>query len=173
MAKIKEFFSKNPTAWEFAKYTIFSLLAGWLELGIFALLNYLLPHNGINRPINWFVFVYPTAAGGLGAFIAFVVSSTIGQAMKFITNFTKTFKSTNNMLLSAVGFAVMAVIIVVGLNLYVGGLLNKELCKVIANADLAGLIAKAIVQTTGFLLVYPVNKFVLMRKKSKTEAAAN
>ena len=96
--RMKNFFSKNPTEWQFAKYTIFSVSAGLIEVGIFMLLNYLLPKNGINRPINWFLFVYPTAAGGLGALIAFVVSSVIGQALKFITNFKKTFKSTNNIL---------------------------------------------------------------------------
>lgn len=165
MAKVKEFFSKNPTAWQFAKYTIFSLTAGVSELIIFVVLNYILPHKGINRPLEWFVFVYPTAAGGIGAFIAFVVSSVIGQALKFITNFKKTFKSTNNILISAIGFAIMSIIIVVGLNLYVGGLLNKELCKVIDNADIAGLIAKIIAQVTGFLLTFPVNKYILMRKK--------
>jgi putative flippase GtrA len=129
------------------------------------LLNYVLPKNGINKEISWFIFVYPTEAGGLGALIAFVISSVIGQALKFITNFKKTFKSTNNILLSAIGFAVMAVIIVVGLNLYVGGLLNTALCKVIPNADLAGTIAKAVCQMAGFLLAFPVNKFILMRNK--------
>ncbi|HHU43071.1 MAG: hypothetical protein QM214_02275 [Bacillota bacterium] len=165
MARIKEFFSKNPTAWEFAKYTIFSVTGGLLELVVFVILNSVLPKNGIDRPINWFVFVYPTEAGGLGAFIAFIVSSVVGQALKFITNFKKTFKSTNNIFLSAIGFALMAIVIVVGLNLYVGGLLNKELCKVVDNADLAGLIAKTIAQVTGFLLIFPVNKFILMRRK--------
>jgi putative flippase GtrA len=165
LKKIKEFFSKNPTAWEFAKYTIFSLLAGWTELLTFMLLNYILPKNGINKEVSWFLFVYPTEAGGLGALIAFVVSSIIGQALKFITNFKKTFKSTNNILLSAIGFAVMAVIIVVGLNLYVGGILNTALCKVIPNVDLAGALAKAICQFAGFLLAFPVNKFILMRNK--------
>jgi len=163
--RIKDFFSKNPSLWEFVKYTIFSLLAGWTELLIFMLLNYVLPKNGINKEISWFIFVYPTEAGGLGALIAFVISSVIGQALKFITNFKKTFKSTNNILLSAIGFAVMAVIIVVGLNLYVGGLLNTALCKVIPNADLAGTIAKAVCQMAGFLLAFPVNKFILMRNK--------
>ncbi|NLO64705.1 MAG: hypothetical protein GX095_05665 [Clostridiales bacterium] len=173
MGKIKEFFKKNPTAWEFAKYTIFSVLAGWIELSVFSLLNYVLPNNGINKPLNWFVFVYPTEAGGLGAFIAFVVSSVIGQALKFITNFKKTFKSTNNIVLSAVGFAIMAVIIVVGLNMYVGGLLNNALCKVIANADAVGFLAKLIVQMSGFFVIYPINKFVLMRRdKSQTQTTA-
>ncbi len=151
----------------------FSVLAGWIELGVFSLLNYVLPNNGINKPLNWFVFVYPTEAGGLGAFIAFVVSSVIGQALKFITNFKKTFKSTNNIVLSAVGFAIMAVIIVVGLNMYVGGLLNNALCKVIANADAAGFLAKLIVQMSGFFVIYPINKFVLMRRdKSQTQTTA-
>ena len=165
MTKAKEFFSKNPTAWEFAKYTIFSLSAGILELVIFVVLNYVLPLNGVNKPINWFVFVYPTAAGGLGAFIAFVVSSVVGQGLKFITNFKKTFKSTSNIFLSAIGFTILAIIIIVGLNLYLGGLLNKELCKVIDNADVAGFIAKLIAQVTGFLLIFPANKYIFMRKK--------
>lgn len=169
--KIKDFFEKNPNAWQFAKYTIFSVVSGWIEIGIFVLLNYLLPQNGINKPVNWFIFVYPTAAGGLGALIAFVVSSTIGQALKFITNFKKTFKSTNNIFISAVGFAIMAIMIVVGLNLYVGGILNTALCKVIPSADAAGAIAKIVCQVAGFLLAFPVNKFVLMRNKSSAEEA--
>jgi putative flippase GtrA len=165
MTKAKEFFAKNPTAQQFAKYLIFSLGAGLSELIIFFVLNYVLPLKGVNKPINWFIFVYPTAAGGLGAFIAFVVSSAIGQTLKFITNFKKTFKSTNNVVVSAIGFAIMSIIIIIGLNLYVGGILNKELCKVIDNAEIAGLIAKFIAQITGFLLVFPVNKYILMRKK--------
>lgn len=163
--KIRGFFANNPSALQFAKYTIFSLAGGITELIIFAVLNYILPRNGINSPMNWFIFVYPTAAGGLGAFIAFVVSAVIGQALKFITNFKKTFKSTNNIFLSAIGFAIVSIIIIVGLNLYVGGLLNNELCKIISNTKIAGIIAKLIAQVTGFLLVFPVNKFILMRKK--------
>lgn len=163
--KIKDFFARNPNAWQFAKYTIFSVMSGWIEIVIFVLLNYFLPQQGINKPISWFIFVYPTSAGGLGALIAFVVSSVVGQALKFITNFKKTFKSTNNMLLSAIGFAVLSIIIVVGLNLYVGGVLNIALCKVINNADVAGAIAKIIAQMTGFFLAFPVNKFILMRTK--------
>lgn len=167
--RIKDFFIKNPAAWQFAKYTIFSLIAGWIELIVFIVLNYYLPNNGINKPISWFIFIYPAAAGGLGAFIAFVVSSVVGQALKFITNFKKTFKSTNNILLSAIGFAVMAIIIVVGLNLYVGGILNTALCKVIPNPDAAGAIAKILCQFTGFMLAFPVNKFILMRNKPRDE----
>lgn len=165
MSKIKDFFKKNATAWQFAKYTIFSMSAGIIEIIIFSLLNFYLPRNGINKPVDWLIFVYPTAAGGIGALIAFVVSSVIGQVIKFITNFKKTFKSNSNMLLSAVGFAIMSVIIVVGLNLYVGGILNTALCKVIDNANIAGLIAKVSCQVTGFTIVFPVNKFILMRKK--------
>lgn len=169
--RINDFFARNPTAWQFAKYTIFSLISGLTEIGIFVLLNYFLPQNGIDKPISWFVFVYPAAAGGLGALIAFVVSSTIGQALKFIINFKKTFKSTNNIYISAIGFAVMAIITVVGLNLYVGGILNTALCKIIPNADVAGAIAKVVSQVTGFLMTFPINKFILMRSKSSAEKA--
>lgn len=168
--KLKGFMHNNPSAWEFAKYTIFSLASGLFEVGIFALLNYILPAKGINKPVHWFIFDYPMAAGGLGAMIAFVVSAIIGQSLKFITNFTQTFKSTNNMLISAIGFAIMAIIIVVGLNMYLGGILNTALCKVIPNSDIAGALSKAICQVAGFLLSFPVNKYVLMHNKDNKAA---
>ena len=81
MARVKEFFSKNPTAWEFAKYTIFSVIGGLLELVVFMILN-LFAAKRYKQAINWFIFVY--LKGRTGRFIAFIVSSVIGQAMKFI-----------------------------------------------------------------------------------------
>lgn len=166
------FAEKHKTVWQFIKYTLFSLIAGVSEIGTFLLLNYLLPAKGINSPVKWFIFSYPTQAGGLGALIAFLVSSVVGQSISFITNFKKTFASTNNVFLSAIGFAVMAIFIIVVIHTYIGGLLNTALCKVIANNDIAGAIAKMTCQVSGFLLAFPINKFVIMRHKKTTAQEA-
>lgn len=165
------FMEKHKTIWQFIKYTLFSLIAGVLEIGSFVLLNYLLPAKGVNKAISWFIFSYPTETGGLGALIAFLVSSVIGQTVAFITNFKKTFASTNNVFLSAIGFAIMAIFIIVVIHTYIGGLLNTALCNVIPNSDIAGAIAKIICQVSGFLLAFPINKFILMRHKKPAEDA--
>lgn len=170
--KLKAYFAAHEAIWQFVKFTLISMIAGASELVSFLVLNYALPAWGINSSVKWFLFDYPTASGGLGALIAFVVSATIGQVISFVVNFKKTFNSTNNIVASAVGYAIMAILIIVGLNTYIGGLLNEALCKVIPNTDLAGFIAKAICQFSSFVIIFPMNKFVIMRrKKEKVEIA--
>ncbi len=163
--KIKTLLAKNANLTQFIKYTLFSLIAGLTETILFVVLNYILPAKGINRHITWFIFDYPTQAGGLGALIAFATSAVVGQTVAFITNFKKTFESTNNVFLSAFGYLILALVTIIGIHTYLGGLLNSALCKIIPNTDIAGTLAKVTCQFSGFLLAFPVNKFILMRKK--------
>ncbi len=170
--EVTNFADKHKTVWQFIKYTLFSLIAGVSETATFLLLNYILPAKGINSTVNWFIFSYPMQAGGLGALIAFLVSSVIGQTISFITNFNNTFATTNNIFISAIGFAVMAIFIIVVIQTYIGGILKTALCKVIENNATAGVIAKIICQVSGFLLAFPINKFVIMRHKKPSETQA-
>ena len=170
--KLKNYFKANPAAMQFAMYTFFCVTAGLLETAIFMVLNYILPAKGINAPVKWFIFSYPTEAGGQGAFIAFLASAIIGQALKFITNFKKTFKSTTNIWASALGFAILSIVIIVVIHTYLGGVLNTALCKIFANTELAGTIAKLICQFLGYLVTFPVNKYVLMRVSGQDEPTA-
>jgi putative flippase GtrA len=169
--KLKEYLKTHETVLQFVKFTLFSMIAGISETVVFLVLNWALPASGVNAPVKWFVFDYPTAAGGQGAMIAFIVSAFVGMGLSFIINFKKTFYSTNNIVVSAVGYAIMSVLIIVGLNTYVGGLLNEALCRVIPNTDVAGFIAKMICQFSSFLIVFPMNKFVIMRKKKPEKEA--
>lgn len=168
--KVEKFFQNNATAWQFVKYTIFCGIAGVTETVLFMVLNYILPAKGINAPVQWFIFSYPTETGGQGALIAFVISSVVGQALTFITNFKKTFQSTNNVWVSAVGFLILALVTIIGLHTYLGGVLYTALGKVISNNDVAGVIAKVVCQFSGFLLAFPINKYVIMRKATPESA---
>ena len=101
------------------------------------------------------------------------MAAVIGASLAGLKSMTATSGPGFSLKQENLGFAIMAVIIVVGLNMYVGGLLNNALCKVIANADAAGFLAKLIVQMSGFFVIYPINKFVLMRRdKSQTQTTA-
>ncbi|MGI6213794.1 MAG: hypothetical protein ACOYIQ_04530 [Christensenellales bacterium] len=163
--KIKQLSQNNPAAWQFIKYSFFCGLAGITETVLFVLLNYLLPANGVNASFEWFIFSYPSEAGGVGALIAFVCSSVAGQTLAFITNFKNTFQSTNNVWLSAVGFVILALLTIIGIHTYLGGVLNTALCKAIPNPAIAGAIAKISCQISSFLLSFPINKYILMRRK--------
>lgn len=165
VTKIKTYLNEHKAIMQFVKFTLISMIAGLSEIVSFLILSNLLPKVGVNSAVNWFVFEYSAAAGGLGALIAFLISAIIGQVISFVVNFKKTFHSTNNIVLSAVGYAIMAILIIVGLNTYIGGLLNNALCRVIPNQGLASFIAKSICQFSSFIIVFPMNKFVIMREK--------
>lgn len=173
ITKIKTYLNEHKTVLQFIKFSLISMIAGLSEIVSFLILSSVLPKVGINSTIDWFVFVYPAEVGGLGALIAFLVSATIGQIISFIINFKKTFKSTNNMAVSAIGYAIMAILIIIGLNTYIGGLLNTALGSVIPNQGFASFIAKSICQFSSFLIVFPMNKFVIMREKKTPQEALN
>jgi len=163
--KLKHYLNTHETVMQLVKFALFSMLAGVAETAAFLILNWALPASGVNSPVKWFVFDYPTATGGLGSMIAFLISAVIGNGISFIINFKKTFYSTSNIVVSAIGYAVMMVMIIVGLNTYVGGLLSNALSRVIENTKFAAFIAKMICQFSCFFIVFPMNKFVIMRKK--------
>lgn len=169
--KIKALFAKYPNIGQFIKYTLFSLIAGLSETVLFVVLNYILPASGRNKSVTWFIFDYPHEAGGQGALIAFATSAIVGQSLMFITNFKKTFNSTNNVYLSALGFVVLALIVIIGIHTYLGGLLNTALNNVIPNADIAGALAKITCQLTGFFFAFPINKYILMRNKEEQKTS--
>jgi len=171
--KLKAYFAEHEAVLQFVKFTLISMIAGASETVSFLILSNVLPAVGVNSEINWFVFRYAASAGGLGALIAFLVSATIGQVISFVVNFKKNFNSTNNVVASAIGYAVMAILIIVGLNTYVGGLLNDALCNVIPNNALASFLAKVVCMMASFFIVFPMNKFVIMRNDGKKKSEDN
>ena len=68
MARVKDFFSKNPTAWEFAKYTIFSVIGGLLELVVFMILNSVLPQKRYKQAHKLVYLCVPCRSGRTGRF---------------------------------------------------------------------------------------------------------
>lgn len=160
-AKIKTFLNEHQNIFQLIKYALFSLIATVVEYGSFAILS--LSLKGTNQMFSWWIFEYNTLAGGLGAFIAFLISNILAQITSFIVNRKNTFNANNNLAFSAIAYAIMVLAIIV-LNTWMGSILTNALNKVVKNIIISQYIGKIIGSFSAFLITFFMNKFVIMRR---------
>lgn len=117
-AKIKFFFDvleNYPDIRQMIMFTLFSMLCGLGQLSTTYILKYSLEtvpslNNGYFQKGligSIYIFNFPSTA----EFIGFLCGSTVGQVLTFILNRKKTFRATNNVVVSAIMYAILAVAI--------------------------------------------------------------
>ncbi|MDD4316723.1 MAG: hypothetical protein PHC84_06155 [Clostridia bacterium] len=169
--KIKKFAAEHEAVWQFVKFTIISSIAGVTEITSYTLLNSLILKSMNTQPFHWWIFHYSGGvAGGLGTMIAFLVSTTLAQIVSFVTNRKKTFDANNNVVFSAIMYTVM-VLVIICLQTYTGPLMVVAIDKLINNPGISGTLGKLIWMFLSFVIIFPMNKFVIMRRKKLPEAA--
>ncbi len=166
IAKIKNFLQTHESIFQLIKFMIFSMVAFVVEYASFTILVLCL--KSVNQPMDWFVFRYSAADGGTGAFIAFLISNVLAQITSFVINRKKTFNANNNIVFSAVMYAIMVCGIIV-LNTYLGSVLTTAFSKVISNVTICQYISKLIGSFVAFCITFVMNKFVIMRRKKEPE----
>ncbi len=127
------------------------------------------------EPFSWFIFKDYNKEKGLAEFIGFICGAIIGQVMTFILNRKKTFKATNNVVISGIMYAIIAVGIII-LQTYLGGVVTGA-CKDAAMANgtsTEGIIGLLITMTGMFVggivalvLSFLGNKYLVMRDWGK------
>lgn len=185
-AKIKYFFEileKYPDVRQMVLFVLFSFLCGFGQLVTTLVLeNTVKFAPGMGEPFQavpmggFYLFDFTTKA----ALVGFLCGATVGQVLTFILNRKKTFRATNNVVVSAVMYAIIAVLITL-LQTLIGGWIpvacqnahpvNGETFgeKILALLySLAGLSVGGI---TALVLSFLGNKFLVMRDwgKKKTE----
>lgn len=117
-------------------------------------------------------------AGGVSDFIGFLVGSIVGQVLTFVLNRKKTFNCTNNIVISGIMYAIVAVAIIFAQTLVCGAILNALNNAVPDASDfLSGtvfnLVAQAVSGILGLVMSFLGNKFLVMRnwgeKKNKAQ----
>lgn len=164
------FAQKNQTLWEFIKFTLMSIVTTFVDMGVFALLNYWLLVEYKNTGFTWWLFNYRVENGGLTAFLSLLVSFAVSQTGNFILQRKVTFGATNNKLYSAIMYAIM-VIAVYFFILWLPTLFIEPLYAAIGE-NWGGIITKMVSMTISFLIQFPMNKWVIM-KKGKTGDGAS
>ncbi|MDR2477023.1 MAG: alpha/beta fold hydrolase [Treponema sp.] len=103
---------------------------------------------------------------GSGTLYAFLLSTAAGLAASFVFNRKITFKADANMALSVTLYMLMGVFTVL-MSAWLGTLMNSRLVAAMPHADIEipGMIAKVIMAVLPIVWTYPLNRFVIHRRK--------
>ena len=149
--------------WQFLLFMLMSGITTLVDLGTFALFNFWLLKPYSATPFFWGPFRYGVESGGLTAFGAFAASFAVSQTFNFFLQLKTTFQANNNALISAIFYVIM-VVGVYFLQLFLPTLLRAPLAALIG-ATFADLAMKLINMSVSMLIQFPLNKYVIMRKR--------
>ena len=163
--------AKAQTLWELVMFFLMSGVTTIVDLGVFALCNFLIFVNLKNTPFSWWLLEYGPDNGGLCAFLSVAVSFAVSQTFNFFLQRKATFSATNNVAKSAVMYAVM-VVAVYFLCLWLPSVIGAPIYALLG-AGLGALVVKVLLQLVSALIQFPINKWVIMRKDAnKGDGAA-
>lgn len=170
--KDENFTQKHQTLWQFIKFFIFSQLAGLVELVSFAILGKVLPPV-LPDDFDFFVFHYTSEKGlCMGAFVAFFVSAVLAEIVSFLANRKATFNANNNFAKSAIEYAVL-IIFVICIKTWIVTVLTPLVESFTSMQLLIEWIPKLASMALAFAIIFPMNKFVIMKHTDKDEEKEN
>ena len=167
--KLINFIKTHETIKQLILFTMFSLICFLIEYVSYTIIHYVWAAKN-EEPFQWFVFTYES--GGIGEFMAFLISNILAQIATFVLNRKTTFKADNNIVYAAVMYAIMVAGIIV-LNTWLGGVLTDAISRsMTANGseeklarDIGGYVGKFAGSFASFVISFVMSKFVIMRKK--------
>lgn len=155
---------------EFVSYALLGLLASAAELAAFAVCNFWLFAAWKGTDFHWWILNYTAGTGGgLGGFLATAVSYLVGQAVNFVIQRRVTFRANN----STAGSGALYAVFITALwffQVYIIGVLMHALRPSLGESW-GDLVAKIATMFLCFLISFPMNKFVIMRRTDGQETA--
>lgn len=162
--KVKAFTQKHGEIWKFIKFTFTGASTSILEMAVFALLQYVVFRSLNEVPVtdspilNFFGIEYK------GYLYSYFISAVIGYAAAYIMNRKLTFKADANPVLSTVLYIIM-VALTITFNTWFGAFLGTLIKNSGNSSVIIELLTKLVVMTVPTLWTYPLNRFVIHRKK--------
>ncbi|WYJ87751.1 hypothetical protein A5866_002875 [Enterococcus sp. 12C11_DIV0727] len=158
----KKWKAKYPEIYEFLLFNIMSNVATVTNFAVLWASSGLLPLFIENTAFQWFIFDYPTSEGGRVGFVSFLIAYVCAQIVNFVVQRNVVFGSTNKIGKSLpwyVLIVVVAGIISIWLPPHVIGSIKPVV------GDFAPTIANVVNIIIQVVIIYPMMKFVIMKKE--------
>lgn len=159
---IIKFKEKHAELYEFIMFNLLSNIATITNFVVLNFGNSILFKSLMDIPFSFWIFNYKTESGGLGGFLAFLVSFFCAQAVNFIVQRNLVFNS-NNKLGSAIPIYLFTVMVVYVICLYIPTLVLEPISAVVGSFWGMNL-TNALNILVQVIIIYPVLKFVVMKK---------
>lgn len=162
--KCNAFIDKHQEIWKFIKFTFTGASTSVLELAVFLFLQYVVFRAFNEVPVTDNAVLAFLGIEYKGYMYSYAISAVIGYAAAYCMNRKLTFKADANPLLSTVIYAVM-VIFTIAFNTWFGAFLGTMIKNNGWDNVLVETVVKVVVMTVPTIWTYPMNRFVIHRKK--------
>lgn len=159
----KKFTEKHAELWKFIKFSIAGGGSSAVELVVHMVLLTTVFASMTGEPVTNKVLQFLNMESK-GYLYAYFISTTIGYAIAFILNRKITFHADSNATVSIVIYIVM-VIFTIFANTWIGTVISDFIMAKGWNNNWTDLLLKVIVMVIPTLWTYPMNRFVIHRKK--------
>ena len=166
--KFMKFIDKHNEIWKFIKFSFTGASTSVLELGVFMFLQYIVFKSLNEVPVTDNAVLSFLEIEYKGYLYSYAISATIGYAAAYIMNRKLTFKADANPVLSTIIYAVM-VVCTIAFNTWFGAFLGTVIKNNGWDNVFVEMLTKVIVMTVPTIWTYPLNRFVIHRKKKTTE----
>lgn len=162
LEKTATYIKEHKTLLQAILFMVFSCLAFVAQLGTQALFDWAL------ASVDKVVKVWPFPEQALGTLISFLIANVVAKVLSFIMNRKKTFNANNNKIFSIVTYTIMVVVLIIAETL-----VGEPLANALNDAskgmlgDWANTLAIIIYSIPDFIIVFLMNKFVIMRHKEE------
>ena len=153
---ITEFVNKHAEIWKFIKFTFTGASTSLLQYVIFKSLNEVPVTD--NQVLSFLGIEYK------GYMYSYFISAVIGYAAAYVMNRKLTFKADANPVLSTILYIIM-VVCTIAFNTWFGSFLGTLIKNSGHDSVFIVLLTKLVVMTVPTLWTYPLNRFVIHRKK--------
>jgi putative flippase GtrA len=166
---------KIPEFWKFIKFSVAGGLSSAVELGVAALLQYVIFKAIEHEPIPATGFFKSLLdligmSDGLGIFYSYIISITVGYTIAYILNRKVSFKADSNMALSTFLYVLMVVFTILA-GAWIGTSLNEVFAA--HGWEKWSFLIKIFQMFISTAWTYPINRFIIHRhKKAKAEPVA-
>lgn len=162
--KFLKFAEKHAEIWKFIKFTFTGASTSVLEMAVFAFLQYVIFKSLNQTPVTDNAVLAFLGIEYKGYLYSYAISAIIGYAAAYVMNRKLTFKADANPVLSTIIYAVM-VACTIAFNTWFGAFLGTWIKNNGWDSVFIEMLTKLVVMTVPTLWTYPMNRFVIHRKK--------
>lgn len=163
----KKFTERHAEIWKFIKFTFTGASTSALELAVFMLLQHIVFKSLNQTPVTDSPVLAFLGIEYKGYLYSYAISAIIGYAAAYVMNRKLTFKADANPVMSTIIYAVM-VACTIAFNTWFGAYLGTVVINHGWDNAIVEMITKVIVMTVPTIWTYPMNRFVIHRKKKDT-----
>ena len=164
--KSNSFTQKHSELWKFIKFTFTGASTSILEMAVFALLQYVVFRSLNETPVTDNPVLAFLGIQYKGYMYAYFLSAVAGYTASYIMNRKITFHADANIVLSTILYVLM-VVFTVFFNTWFGSFLSTLIKNHGYENVWTVMLTKFLVMSVSFLWTYPLQRFVIHRKRKE------